>query len=158
MIHTTFANNILKLLTAKIAKLDSTGKCYLGFSTTDPQADGSNFTEPDSATYPSYARIQLSITEALEWTDKWGDTVNGMITNAKEFTSRECLEEGGWPTFSHFGIFDRITGGTPLVSDLLRDPDGEKDSATGLYPPKTLTVDQNKVAVFRIGTLQLTIQ
>lgn len=157
MIHTHFANKILQFATAKVVNLEGTGKCYLGFSSTTPNTDGSNFTEPSSASYPSYERIQLSIAEALEWTDKWGSVANGVVSNAEEFTSRECLEEGGWPEFTHFGLFDCKTGGTPLVSDLLRDPDGEIDAETGLYPEKSLTVALNKVAVFRAGTLQLTI-
>lgn len=155
MIHTSFANEVLKLATAKVAKLEGTGKCYLGFSTTAPNKDGSNFNEPDPTIYPSYERIQLSIAEALEYTDKWGTVADGVVSNTEEFTSRECMEEGGWPEFSHFGIFNCKTGGTPIASDVLRDPDGEIDAETGLYPEKTLVVGFERVAVFREGTLQL---
>jgi hypothetical protein len=155
MIHTGFANKILQFVTAKTDKLSSTGKCYLGFSSTAPNVNGSNFNEPSSSTYPSYERIQLSITEALEYTDKWGVVSGGMVANATEFTSRECLEEGGWPEFFYFGIFDVPSGGVPLVSGLLRDPEGTPDPETGLYPEKSLTVEQNHVAVFRAGALQL---
>lgn len=158
MIHTNYANLILKYITAKSAVLQGTGKCYLGLSTTAPNQDGSNFSEPDGTTYPSYERIQLSIAEALEYTDKWGSIANGTVTNAEEFTSRECLEEGGWPECTHFGIFDCKTGGSPILSDLLRDPDGTIDESTGLYPEKALKVEMNKVAVFRAGTLQLTVK
>lgn len=158
MIHTTYANLILKFITAKSAALQGTGKCYLGLSTTAPNQDGSNFTEPSASEYPSYERVQLSIADALEYTDKWGDVANGTVSNTEEFTSRECLEEGGWPECTYFGIFDCKIGGTPIISDLLRDPDGTPDETTGLYPEKTLKVEQNKVAVFRAGTLQLTLQ
>lgn len=158
MIHTSFANKVLKFATGKVANLEGTGKCYLGLSTTAPNADGSNFTEPSPTSYPSYERIQLSISEALEYTDKWGEVANGVVANNEEFTSRECLEAGGWPAFTHFGIFDCKTGGTPLASDKLRDPDGTPDTETGLYPEKTLVVGVNKVAVFRAGTLQLTLK
>lgn len=158
MIHTHFADRVLELVTAKIPSLDTTGKCYLGFSTTAPNTDGYNFTEPSAVDYPSYERIQLSISEALEWTDKWGDVNHGVVSNSEEFTSRECLEEGGWPPFTHFGLFEYKIGGLPMVSDLLRDPDGAVDPETGLYPEKALVVGLNKVAVFRAGTLQLTLR
>lgn len=158
MIHTPTANRLLSFLAGKEETLNGTGKCYIGFSSTAPAADGSNFTEPDTTEYPSYKRIQVCVAEALEYTDKWGTASNGTLSNNEEFVSAECLEEGGWPEFTHFGIFSTKTGGAPMLSDLLRDPDGTPDETTGLYPAKTLTVACNKVAVFRIGTLQLTLQ
>ena len=155
MIHTSLANKILEFVTGKTATMEGAGQCYLGFSTTAPEKSGSNFNEPDKDTYPSYERIQLCIAEAEEWTDKFSIIVNGFVTNEEEFTSRECLEAGGWPELHYFGIFDCKTGGKPILSDLLRDPDGTPDAETGLYPVKPLKVEQNKVAVFREGTLQL---
>lgn len=158
MISTTLANTILRYITAK-GNLDtsSTGKCYLGFSAGDPGDDGSGFNEPDSATYPSYRRIQLNIQDAAEWTDMWGDVANKEVSLAQEITSAECLEASGWPTFTHFGIFNSITGSSGLLAwDLLTDPDGEPDAETGKYPAKELTVTQGSVAVFRIGSLKLT--
>ena len=153
-ITTPNANKIWELYTGKSTQITGTGKCYLGFSSTKPNADGSNFTEPDPAIYPSYARIQMNINEAMEWTDIWGAVAEGKVANAKEFTSTECKEEDGWPTFTHFGIFGQEEGGVPLATDFLTDPDGEPDE-NGIYPAKSLTVAKNHVAVFRVGTLQL---
>lgn len=158
MIHTTFANKCLQLAIAKTNSIDGNGACYLGFSSTEPIKSGSNFTEPLKTTYPSYARIQLAITNALDYTDMWGTAANGSVANAKEFVSKECAEEGGWPEFSHFGIFDCKEGGTPIISGVLRDPDGTPDEVTGLLPAKTMTVGKGEVAVFRVGTLQLTFE
>lgn len=166
MIHTNFANECLKLALAKVDELSGTGLCYLGLSATEPDeegnraisADGSNFAEPDSETYPSYERIQLSVTEALQYTDVWGAVANGMVSNTKEFTSRECREADGWPECYHFGIFTSKTGGVPIASGALRDPDGTPDETTGLLPEKSLKVEQNRVAVFRAGVLQLTFR
>ena len=173
MIHTYLANKVLQLITAKapysentgLCSITGTGFCYLGLSATEPdaegkrvlKADGSNFNEPDPILYPSYERIQVSVAEALNYTDKFGDVANGTVSNAQEFTSRECLEEGGYPTFYHFGLFDSKTGGNLMVSDVLRDPDGVPDE-NGLYPEKELTVAKGKVAVFRAGALQLTLK
>ena len=157
MLFNYLANKVLNLVTAKASSISSTGKCYLALSTTEPNYDGTNITEPSSATYPSYERIQLNITEAITYTDKWGTVANGIVTNAEEFTSRECTEEGGWPAFSHFVIYDAKTGGNPLAADPLRDPTGEVDE-DGLYPKTTLTVEYGKVAVFKAGMLQLTLK
>lgn len=154
MIHTATANSFLNYLAGKRTALNGTGKCYIGFSSTAPNADGTNFTEPDAATYPSYKRIQVCIAEASAYTDKWGNAANGAITNDDEFVSAECLEAGGWPEWTHFGIFGSETGGVPMASDLLRDPNGAV-GADGLKPAKTLKVEFNKVAVFRIGTLTM---
>lgn len=158
MIFNYLANKCLTLATAKADEITGTGKCYLGLSTTAPKADGTNITEPNPEQYPSYERIQMSIRTALAYTDKWGEINNGVVSNAQEFTSRECLEAGGWPTFSHFIIYDSQTGGNALMGDVLRDPDGTPDETTGLYPEKTLTVAMGKVAVFRAGTLQLQLK
>lgn len=158
MLHTTYANKLLQLITAKATSISGTGKCYIGFSTTAPNQNGSNFNEPSPTVYPSYERIQVSINEALEYTDMWGEIENGVVSNEKEFVSRECLEESGWPELFYFGVFDCPSGGTPMASGLLRDPDGTIDETTGLYPEKSLTVEYRKVAVFRAGTLQLTLE
>lgn len=156
MINVNIANQLLSYITAKETTINfiGSGFCYLGFSSTTPAKDGSNFTEPDSATYPSYERVQLNVKEAIEYTDVFGDVANGEVKNTKEFTTRECKEESGWPTFTHFGIFKAETGGTPLAWDWLTDPDGEEDE-DGNYPKKSLTVAQNNVAVFRKETLRL---
>lgn len=154
MIFNYLANKVLQLATAKVTSISSTGKCYLALSSTEPARDATNITEPTAA---SYERIQLNINEAMTYTDIWGTPSAGVISNTKEFTSRECTEDEAWPECSHFIIYDAKTGGNPLAAGTLRDPDGEIDEETGLYPEKTLTVEPGKVAVFRAGTLQLTL-
>lgn len=157
MIFTSFANDVLSFVTGKTSRLSSSGHCYLGFSSTVPNADGSNFTEPSPAAYPSYKRIQLNINEATQWTDRWGTISGGKVSNAEEITSAECLETDGWPELVYFGIFTTESGGTPIMGDYLTDPDGEPDE-DGKYPAKPLDVAYNHVAVFRIGTLQLSLK
>lgn len=164
MISTNLANNILKYITAKEKNIPDSGAglCYLGFSTQDPGADGSGFKEPGAAVYPSYARIQLNVYSAKEYTDQWDDVKDKSVELKYEIVSSECLEEGGWPTFTHFGIFNSKTVGsnnstTLLAWDLLTDPDGTPDEY-GQYPAKTLKVNKNEVAVFRTGSLKLTFK
>lgn len=163
MISVNLANKILNYIIGHKASLDSsTGQCFLGFSTQDPGDDGSAFSEPSASQYPSYARIQLNIESATEYTNKWGTVADKQVALAEEIVSPECLEEGGWPTFTHFGIFNAKAVGssnstTLLAWDLLTDPDGEPDDY-GQYPAKPLTVGQNEVAVFRTGALKLTFK
>lgn len=163
MISVTLANTILNYIIGNTAALTGgTGKCYLGFSTQDPGDSGSAFSEPSAAEYPSYARIQLNIASAAEYTNKWGEVANKQVSLAEEIVSSECLEAGGWPTFTHFGIFNAKNVGssnatTLLAWDLLTDPDGTPD-AYGQYPAKPLTVGLNEVAVFRTDSLKLTFK
>lgn len=154
MLHTNYATLFLQLVVAKTSKLELSGECYLGFSSTTPNANGTGFTEPIAA---CYERIQLSITSALEYTDLWGAVANGVVQNAKELTSREWTAEGSSPEFTHFGIFENKSGGTPIFSAKFRNPNGEPDPETGLYPETTLTIPNGDVAVIRAGMLQLTL-
>lgn len=162
MITTPNANKIWQLYTGKITSITGKGKCYLGFSSTKPNNDGTNFTEPTS---DDYKRIRLNILEGSKWTDVLGtinadgatsnEVTDGKVTNIEELCTAECVTEGGWPEFSHFGIFDCSEEGTPLAFDLLTDPDAEPDETTGKRPAKTLKVEYKHVAVFRKGTLTL---
>lgn len=159
MLHTTYANKFLQLITGKTKSISGTGKCYIGFAAAhEPNAGGSTFTaaEPSAATYPSYKRIQVAISDALAYTDKWGAISGGLVSNASAFSTEQCLEEGGWPEFTHYGIFDCETGGYPIASDVIRDPDGEPDE-NGLYPETTMKVEYKQVSVFKVGALQMTL-
>ncbi|MBQ8233107.1 MAG: hypothetical protein IJZ34_14455 [Lachnospiraceae bacterium] len=158
MLTTTISNKVLNIITAKAKEqtLTGSGLCYLALSTTTPNADGSNFTEPTAS---SYERIRLNDYEGMEYVDMWGSVSNGTVTNKLEITSRECTDEEGWGEATHFGIFNAKApgSGTLLAFDLLTDPDGEPDE-NGIYPAKSLTVGYKHVAVFRVGTLQLQIK
>lgn len=158
MLHTYCANRFLEFILARAKTLNGTGQCYIGFSSAhEPKADGSTFSEPDPQTYRSYKRIQVAITDAFDYTNKMGVPSNGTVSNTSAFSSEQCLEEDGWPEFTHFGIFDAKTDGHLLASDVLRDPDSEPDE-NGLYPESTLKVGHKQVAVFKIGALQLTLK
>lgn len=154
MFYTALRNKFLEYLTAKTKTITGSGYCYLGFSSTTPNADGTNITEPSSSEYPSYKRIRLNVNSAMPYTDVFTTVSNGQVTNKVELTTPECKEEGGWPTFTHFVIFDQETGGNALAGDSIVNPDGDIDS-NGSYPATTLTVPKNHVAVIRIGAINL---
>lgn len=154
MITTPNKNKILELYTGKIKSISGSGECWLGFSSTEPNADGTNFTEPSSATYPSYERVRLNINAAMQYVDMFGSVADGVVTNVKEIVTKECKESGGYPSFSHFGIFGAQTGGIPIATDVLRDLDATPDE-NGEYPAKTLKINKNQVGVFNVGSLTL---
>ena len=169
MITTYLADQILNLIIAKSGGVSTeysgtttnpTFECWLGFSTTAPNIDGTNFTEPDTTACPSYGRVRLHVNEtggdSSKWTNKWGTVANATVENIDEVVTNECLEDDGWGEFTHFGIFTKEKGGTLLAYDLLTDPDGIPDE-NGRYPAKTLVMEKNHVAVFRAGTLKLSL-
>lgn len=141
-------NNLLKTLVGKQESFKLTGKCYLGLMESAPTVSGGNITEPSVS---SYERIQLCISSALEWTDLFSEVSNGTVHNAKEICSRECKEDDGWGSLTYFGIFDAEKDGHLLAYDRLTDPEG---LVTEGY---SLNIEKSNVAVFREGTLQLTL-
>lgn len=138
MITTTNANNILKFFFGQQNSIVGTGKCYLGLSTTTPNADGTNFTEPSTST--GYARVQVNINEAQQYTNKMTEPTNGSIENNAEITFPEALEPNGYGTVTHFGIFDTQNGGTPLYVHALTS---------------SVSVGAGEVLLFRQGALSL---
>lgn len=160
MLFTDFSNLVLSLAVGKVSKIETSGYCFLGLSTTVPNADGSNFNEPSPGTYPSYKRVQVNINEAMKWTDKWGDVSGGYVENDRAFSTEECREGDGWPEFVFFAVFDseEVGTGTPMMGDYLTDPDGEPDPDTGELPHKSLKIEYNHVATFREGSLRLRLK
>lgn len=152
MIYTPYVNQIINLIAAKTKTMTGSGFCYLGFSSTTPNDDGSNFTEPDATTYPSYARIQLNVYSAMPYADVFGTAADGRISNIKELVTTQCKEESGWPDLTHWGIFTTETASTPILGDWICDPEGEVDDE-GNYPHKTLTVPYKEVGIIGAGAV-----
>lgn len=150
MLDNYYANKFLEFITARVKTLNGTGQCYIGLLDSNKQ-------EPTPSVYPSYQRIQVAITDALAYTNKMGIPSGGVVSNTSAFSSEQCLEEGGWPKFTYFAIYDAKSGGNRIAHDYLRDPGGEPDE-NGLYPETTLDVKYKQVAVFKVGALQLTLK
>lgn len=147
MITTTNANNILKLFFAQISEIKGTGKCYLGLSTTTPNADGSNFVEPDSTT--GYKRVQINILNAMEYTNQMSVPQNGEIENTNEIVFPEALTPY---RVTHFGIFGAEVGEIPLYTHALT---ASTPSDDGTYAEQPVDVATNEVLLFRQGALSL---
>ena len=76
-------------------------KYYLGLSTTTPNVNGGNVTEPSSSS--GYRRAQLT---------SMGSASDGQIQNNDIIYMGESLSN--WGTITHFCIFTSATGGTPI--------------------------------------------
>lgn len=74
-------------------------KYYLGLSTTAPDLDGQNVTEP--ATDAGYARVELTSLSA---------PTDGLVTNQQAVNFEESTNN--WGTVTHFVIFDAAEANT----------------------------------------------
>ena len=111
--------------------------CYIALSTTSPNSDGSNFTEP--ATASGYARsiIGLSGTSA---TQVMSAPASGASSNSSIIFFPEATSS--WGTVTHFGLYTAATGGSLVLYGTLTNP---------------ITVAANYVPLFRVGNFSLTL-
>jgi hypothetical protein len=111
------------------------GTVYIGLSTTTPNDDGTNFTEP---TGNGYARAAVT-NNATEWPAASG----GSKSNANDITFAQAT--GDWASgadFTHFGIFDGAGEATLLATGALTN---ERPVSIGDIP------------VFRAGEIVVTL-
>ena len=111
--------------------------CYIALSTTVPNADVTNFTEPSSAGGYARAIIGLSGTRATQVMSApaAGSTSNTSIIFFPEATA-------SWGTVTHFGLYTAQTGGNLVLYGTLTNP---------------IAVAANYVPLFRVGNFSLTL-
>lgn len=97
MITRARANSILKSLFPD----NTTESTYIGLSTTEPDENGGNVTEPASDT--GYKRMKLTV---------MGTPTDGQIQNEDIIFFPESLGSG-WGTITHFCLYSTQTGGVP---------------------------------------------
>lgn len=100
---------------------------YIGLSSTEPDADGQNVTEPGSGV--GYARVQLSGLSAAQ---------DGVVTNPSVINFAEST--GNWGTMTHFVIFDAAEDGNLLMYGAL-SPSRVIDTET------IMTIKQNALTL-----------
>ena len=103
---------------------------YIGLSTSEPTATGTNVTEPSSAA--GYARVQLT---------NLSEPVNGEVSNSQAIDFEEST--ASWGTVTHFVIYDSATGGNLLMYGALSFP---------------RTVESATIMTIRAGYLKLSAQ
>jgi hypothetical protein len=123
------------------------GSIYVGLSSTAPNSDGTNITEPPSNEETGYKRVLIGSSSTL--TQKFGDPENFVITNKEEIYFPES--KGSWGTLTHFVLYNSATGTSAsniLAFEELKDG--------GVASP--ITVSGEKVVVmFRPGKLTVTL-
>lgn len=113
---------------------DSTKKnyTYIALSTTEPDVNGGNVTEPSSES--GYKRMKVEV---------MGSASNGQIKNTDIIFFPESLGEG-YGTIVAFGLYSTQTGGTPYYTGMLKNANGE------LAP---IQVPAGYIPIFRAGAL-----
>jgi len=115
---------------------------YLALSTTTPNPDGSNFTEPSipsGAQDDSGNNITVNEYQRVSLEGVIGTAANAIIKNIAIAFFNEA-EHYGWGTITHFGIFTSKTGGTPIFYGELSTP---------------IAIPKNYIPIFRAGKLQV---
>lgn len=92
MITTAYANKILGVLFGLSDSLALPDYVYLGFSSTEPKADGSGITEPSAE---SYKRVLVSGNKTSATEKKFTTATDGVIKNTSEIICSTARESWG---------------------------------------------------------------
>ena len=102
--NTTYFLNLVagNVLGTKVTPAIPT-KYYIGLSQTAPAIDGSNVSEPPTAS-TGYSRVELI---------GLSEPVDGIVTNEAEIAFSESVSS--WGTVTHFAIYDAQSNGNLLM-------------------------------------------
>lgn len=105
---------------------------YIGFSTTTPLEDGTNFTEPSGNNYSRIATV------AADW-----DAATGGAPSTKKNGSAitSPTASGSWSTLTHMGIFDAASGGSPKWWAALTSSKAVGSGDTAQFPIQALVLE-----------------
>lgn len=106
---------------------------YFALSTTTPNDDGTNFTEPVGNGYVRLTKDNDKVT--------WTTASGGALDNAIALTFATA-SGGSWGTVTHFGIYDAVSGGNQMAWGTL---------------PVSKTINDGDTAEFAIGALDITL-
>lgn len=132
---------------AILSYLTSTQAAYIGLSTTAPNEDGTNFSEP-TETYTEGDVIKRRFINGYERSQYGGTQTKMGPVEENEITNKEIIffpeATGSWGTMLYFGLFASNDPATlPLVTGALTD---------------SVNIPANYVPLFRVGNLTLSIQ
>ena len=141
------ASKNLKYIVGEYSFTSSSIIRYMALSSTKPNVNGGNVTEP---TAPSYARTLLGATgssSGFSGINHFAEPVptddgEGMkIVNNSEIHFNEALED--WGELKYFAIYDSLTGGTPIYIGELTEK---------IHPVV------NTVPLIRVGKMEITLK
>lgn len=140
MLTTHIKTNLLKSIVGKGGLFGAYS--YLGLSSTAPNPDGTNITEPSGN---GYARVLVGVSD-VPVTQKFGDVANDEISNAVEIYFPESTGSWGAP-LTHFVFFTSSTSAEPARVIAYGELTDE-----GVATPVTVSVEKT-VVMFRPGKL-----
>lgn len=111
--------------------------CYLGLSSTVPNDDGTNFSEPSGG---GYARVLLGAS-AQSLTQKMGTPANRATENVEIIYFPETTAQ--WSGLTRWGLFTSASGGTPEI--------------WGTLTGGPITIPSGYIPLFRVGSFGLSI-
>ena len=106
MTATYFLNSIMGNLFKSKLSPGLPEKYYLGLSTTAPELNGDNVTEPDGGS--GYKRVELT---------SLGVPDNGVLSNTADISFEESTQD--WGKITHFVIYDAENDGNLLMYEAL---------------------------------------
>lgn len=139
MITRSTANNILNGFFGRIQSVQLAPTCYIGLSTTTPDAAGANFSEPSSSS--GYARVMLGYYNQSN-TFVMDAAANGSICNTNNIIFFPEAT-ASWGTVTHFALFKDKTGGTPILWGALSS---------------SISIPSGYIPIFRAGALTVSLQ
>lgn len=145
MISDYSSNRILQCMFGKASGLVLAQNCYLALSSTKPNKDGTNVTEPSGN---GYAR-KLIGSYGQAASQYMGTPANGAITNDKEI--HFDVATGPWGTLSWAAVYDQATNGNMLAAGQI----GE--IVSGEWQPKTISPIADSVVVLKVNSLNFSI-
>ena len=139
MITRNTANSILNAFFGKSQYASLASTCYIGLSTTTPDAAGANFSEPSTSS--GYARVMLGSHNQTN-TQLMDAPSNGSICNTSNIIFFPEATSS-WGTVTHFGLFSNKTGGTPILWGALSS---------------SISIPSGYIPIFRAGALTVSLQ
>ena len=139
MITQLTANSILNAFFGRSQYPSLAPTCYIGLSTTTPDASGNNFTEPAEDT--GYAKVFIG-TYSQSNTQLMSPASAGTISNTNNIIFFPEATSS-WGTITHFGIFSSKTATTPIMWGALTS---------------SISVPSGYIPIFRAGALNVSLQ
>lgn len=139
MITQSTANSILNAFFGRSQYASLASTCYIGLSTTTPDAAGANFTEPAAGT--GYSKVLIGTYNQAN-TQMMDAASNGTISNSSNIIFFPEAT-AAWGTITHFGIFTSKTATTPIMWGALST---------------SIAVPSGYIPIFRAGALNVSLQ
>lgn len=136
------SNKVLQAMFGKVSNISLAQNCYLALSSTKPNVDGTNVTEPSGNGYTRklIGNYNVSQTQAM------GTPTNGEITNTAEIHFDAAT--GSWGDLYYACVYDAATNGNLIAAGNILDSGG---TATHISPVA------NSVVVIKVNQLNFSV-